>query len=137
MAKYRHMLPRDIDTWNKFIQSGRMAFDEIWYDVHVGKPMDVPAGSPEYLFKIAQGVSRKRIDAIARFGYIYYIIEVKPHANMEAIGQLVTYRRLFQSEYSQYQPLRALIVCDTLDFDIMITAREQGIEIMAMTGVVQ
>lgn len=133
-SKYVHMMPEDHDTWTAFLQSSENDLIEVWYDVHVGRPMDVPPGSPEYMLKVVEGVSRKRIDVVGRTEKGLYIIEVKPHANMEAIGQVVTYANLFIQEFIIEGPIQGLIVATTCDADILEIAQRMGVKIIALRG---
>jgi len=133
--RYVHMMHEDYATWTAFMQSEQNKLDEVWYDVHVGRPMAVPAGSPSYMQDVVDGVSRKRIDVVARVGHGIFIIEVKPHANMEAIGQVVTYTNLFVWEFVITGPVNAMIVATTCDADILDTAKMQNVKIIALEGV--
>ena len=133
--KYVHMLPKDRATWTMFLEMDLIDLDEVFYDVHVGRPMIIPEGSPEYMLRVVQGVSCKRIDVVARTGKFYRIIEVKPHANMESVGQVITYKRLFEEEYNIDGPVLPVIVSQTCDADIIATAEEQGVKLYPMMGV--
>ena len=133
--RYVHMLPEDHTTWTAFLQSEHNDLDEVWYDVHVGRPMHVPSGSPSYMQDVVDGVSRKRIDVVGRVGSGLYIIEVKPHANMVAIGQVITYTNLFIEEFTIHGPVQALIVATTCDADILDIAKRQNVKIIALEGV--
>lgn len=134
-AKYRHMMPEDHSTWTAFIESKILDLREVWYDVHVGRPMSVPLGSPEYMVNVVSGISRKRIDVVARSGRKFYIIEVKPHANMESIGQVVTYKRLYEKEFKCEGPLEAIVVSKTCDADIVQVAESLGVRMIPLDGV--
>lgn len=129
------MLPKDKDTWTQFLEREIIIFEELWYDVHVGRPMVVPKGSPEYMIKVVSGVSRKRIDVVGSTDVELYIIEVKPHANMESVGQIVTYKRLFENEFAVTRMLKAMIVCKTADADILEIMEINGVQLVAMEGV--
>lgn len=134
-AKYVHLWQKDYATWTDFLQSDRNMLDEVWYDVHVGTPMHVPEGSPTWMQKVVDGVSRKRIDVVGRTGSGLYIIEVKPEANMKAIGQVVTYTELFVKEFRITGAVQAMIVAKTCDRDILATAKMANVKIIALEGV--
>lgn len=134
-AKYVHMLAEDHSTWTAFLYGHPEEFDEVWYDVHVGQPMAVPAGSPDYLRAVADGVSRKRIDVVAVSGGVWYVIEVKKHANMESVGQVITYRDLFVKEFDLVGPCHARVIGTTCDGDILDTAKSMNVEVIALEGV--
>ena len=133
--KYVHMLKEDYATWTAFLESGVLKLEEVWYDVHVGVAMEVPSGAPMWMLRVADGVSRKRIDVLGRMGVVYSVIEVKPIANMEAIGQVVTYRRLFGEEFEVPGVVGAVVVCMTVDRDVVESARELDVVVMALEGV--
>ena len=134
-AKYAHMMAEDYAAWTAYLQSDYEDFDEVWYDVHVGVPMAVPPDSPNYMQAVVDGVSRKRIDVVGRWGNALYIIEVKPHANMTALGQALTYVHLFIEEFTIDGPVRAMIVATTCDADILDIAMRMNIKIVALKGV--
>lgn len=134
-AKYAHMLPEDHATWTAFLESEQNILDEVWYDVHVGAPMDIPKDSPNYMKAVVEGVSRKRIDVVGRKGYRLFIIEVKPFANMTAIGQVVTYAKLFNKEFTIFPTAAAMIVATRCDRDILDIAESMNIKIVALEGV--
>ena len=135
-AKYEHMMREDHATWSAFLVSGDIKFEEVWYDVHVGAPMAVPLGSPEFMKDVVNGISRKRIDVIGKLNSEIHIIEVKPHANMQAVGQVIIYRDLFIKEYELEVAVRCLIVAMTCDRDILETAEKMDVKIVAILGVV-
>lgn len=135
MLKYVHLWQKDYATWTAFLRSEWCLFEELWYDVHVGRAMGVPAESPAYMQAVADGVSRKRIDVVGRIGSTLYIIEIKPEANMKGIGQVVTYRDLFVKEFAVPGPVVGMMVATTCDCDILDTATEEGVQIIALEGV--
>jgi len=134
-ARYPHMLREDQVVWAAFIEKNELVFDEVWYDVHVGRQMDVPEGSPEWMAAVAAGVSRKRIDVVARLGDVTFIIEVKPIANTTAVGQAATYMNLFVKEFRITGPVSAMVISATVDVDVLDTLREMGVQVIALEGV--
>lgn len=134
-SKYAHMLAEDHAAWTAFIESEWNLLDEVWYDVHVGVPMALPKDSPNYMRAVVDGVSRKRIDVVGRDQGLFLIIEVKPFANMTAIGQVVTYAKLFNQEFDISPPALPMIVSMTLDRDILEIGEHLGVKMLAMDGV--
>lgn len=63
-SSYTHMLAEDMDVWRRYLNREGHLIDQVWYDVHVGTPVAVPEGSPEFLTAVAMGVTRKRIDVV-------------------------------------------------------------------------
>jgi hypothetical protein len=68
--------------------------------------------------RIAAGLTRKRIDVIASVGKDFWVIEVKPRANMYAVGQVLVYTRLFGQEYVTTGQVISVIVCGNSDEDL-------------------
>jgi len=91
------MMVEDTFVWTKFLESKFIEIKEVWYDVHVGMPVFTEAGADEMDKRIAAGVTRKRIDVVAAVAGGLWIIEIKPYASMYAVGQVLTYVRLFNS----------------------------------------
>ncbi len=133
--RYEHMMREDFATWTEFLKSDSMPLLEVWYDVHVGEPMAVPDGSPEYMRAHAAAVSRKRIDVVGRTEKELWIIEVKPCANMQAIGQVLIYDDLFCREFELKLPTRTVIVASASDMDIIEGAAKYGVKIITVEGV--
>jgi len=96
------MMAEDVAVWTRYLKSPVAPIKEVWYDVHVGGPWTLPADASDMDRRIAAGISRKRIDVVARVGGGYWVIEVKPFANMMSLGQVLTYHRLFIAEYKMH-----------------------------------
>lgn len=127
MTHYPHMLHEDVAVWSKFLTKMQTAIKAVWYDVHVGEPVPVPPGASEIQKKVAAGVTRKRIDVVCSINSEFWVIEVKPHANMTALGQAFSYTRLFTMEYDTYRPVRGVVVCDSFDADMAVPFEELGV----------
>ncbi|GAH24158.1 unnamed protein product [marine sediment metagenome] len=130
MPTYPHMLAEDTAVWTKYLQSPLVMIKELWYDVHVGAAIPLPAEASDQDRRIAAGISRKRIDVVARVGGGMWVIEVKPRANMVALGQALTYTRLFIEEYRPQGEVWAVIVCDSADEDLVNQFDELGVAVI-------
>ena len=119
MPQYPHMMTADRDVWTRFLETEGHRLLRVWYDVHVGEAVSVVSGSDELIRRVARGITRKRIDVVARVGGGYWVIEVKPFGGMVALGQVLTYSRLFAGEYSVDGPIVPVVVCDRVDPDVM------------------
>lgn len=130
MPNYPHMMAEDRDIWTAFLEGAEYDIEKVWYDVHCGLGMPVPGGAASMEYKIAQGVTRKRIDVICTVKNEIWIIEIKPHANMGALGQIITYEKLFREEYSTPYKIIPTILCWTLDPDISEILSKIGVRIL-------
>lgn len=119
MPQYPHMLWQDRGVWTRFLETERHRIKRVWYDVHVGESVDTGSDGDELLRRISRGITRKRIDVVARVGGGYWVIEVKPFGGMVALGQVLTYSRLFEREYSVDGAVVPVVVCDRVDPDVM------------------
>ncbi len=118
MPTYPHFLAADTDVWSRYLADPIVPIKEVWYDVHVGGAVQLLPGADEMDMRIAAGVTRKRIDVVAKVGAGFWIIEVKPVAGLTAIGQIIIYTRLFVREFSVTGEVFPVIVADEVDQDV-------------------
>ena len=119
MSSYPHFLAADTDVWSRYLADPVVPIKEVWYDVHVGSPLLLAPGADEMDKRIAAGVSRKRIDVVAKIGAGFWIIEVKPIADQQALGQLINYTRLFRQEFDVPGEVFPVVVCDEVDDNVI------------------
>ena len=132
MRHYPHMLAEDDAVWSKYLASPISVIHRVWYDVHCGQPMALPEGAGELDRRIAFGVSRKRIDAICSVGGGYWVVEVKPRATMQAVGQVLAYTDLFKTEYSPAGQVWPVVVASSVDEDILPLADSLGVGLVVV-----
>jgi len=130
MASYPHMMAEDTEVWTRYLKSWLVPIKEVWYDVHVGRGMEVSEEATEIEKRVAAGVSRKRIDVVARVGGGYWVIEVKPVASMVALGQVLGYTRLFEQEYRTEGEVWPVVVCDSVDEDLLDEYEALGVAVI-------
>ncbi len=131
MPHYPHMLAEDIEVWSRYLADPIVPITEVWYDVHVGRGMPLPVGAGDIDRRIAAGVSRKRIDAVCRIGGGFWVVEIKPFASMLALGQVLSYTRLFLEEYEVTGEVWPVIVCDRADEDLINEFEALGVAVIA------
>jgi len=131
MPAYPHMLGEDTAVWTRFLESGDIEVKEVWYDVHVGAVVKGDWADDSMPARIAAGITRKRIDVVALVDGRYWIIEVKPIAMHFAIGQVLAYESLFITEYEQALETWPVIVCDTVDEDVIPLCESLGVVVVA------
>lgn len=121
----------DTEVWTAFLKSGLIELKEVWYDVRVGTAVKVEDSPGDLSGRISRGLTRKRIDCVARVGGGLWIIEVKPRANMYAVGQVITYARLFSREYDSPGAVQPVIICGSYDEDLLDEFDELGVLVIA------
>jgi hypothetical protein len=121
------MLSEDTEVWTRYLKDPISPISEVWYDIHVGGGIKVDNNADEITHKIANGVGRKRIDVVARVGGGYWVIELKPYGSMQAVGQIISYVRLFTKEYEVNGEIWPVIICNDFDTDLVDEFEEFGI----------
>ncbi|GAI84953.1 unnamed protein product [marine sediment metagenome] len=130
MPHYPHMMAEDIVVWSKYLQDPLVPIREVWYDVHVGGAVPV-AGGPETMeSRIAAGITRKRIDVVCAVGGGFWVVEIKPFASMLALGQVLSYTRLFKQEFAPVGEVWPVIVCDRVDDDLLAEFDAAGVAVI-------
>ena len=124
------MMPEDRAVWTKFLDTDGHRIKRVWYDVKVGHGVFLPVGSTDVDKRIAAGLTRKRIDCVCSVGGGFWVVEVKPRASMQAIGQVISYARLFTRDYKPAGEVWPVIVCDKYDQDLLEEFDEFGILVM-------
>lgn len=127
---YPHMLAEDNSIWTKFLRADSGRITELWYDVRVGAPVFLGPEATLVERKIADGLTRKRIDVVCLVNNDYWVVEVKPYASMLAVGQVISYARLFALEYLTAGRVIPVIVCDESDADLLAEFDELGILVL-------
>ncbi|MBA7475202.1 hypothetical protein ES707_10568 [subsurface metagenome] len=128
---YPHMMGEDTKVWTRFLESGDIVLQEVWYDVHVGAMVKGDWEDDSVNARIAAGLTRKRIDVVALVDGRYWVIEVKPLAMHFAIGQVLVYESLFVKEYNPPMETWPVIICDRVDEDVIPECERLGVVVVA------
>lgn len=128
--RYPHMVQLEIDIWKGFLRKYGERFDRYEYDVHVGEGVGWVPGLSEPYQTMAITISKKRIDVMAYKRNMAYIIELKCFANFQGIGQLESYKTLYQDKHGKGTVEGLIMVAYRADQDITKVARERNIRIM-------
>ncbi len=129
LSKYAHLRPADIEIWERFLLANPDRFLKVWYDYRVGDPADL---DHECLFcaNLAwYDLTRWQIDVVAEDREMIYVIEIKPHANAKAIGQALSYAKLFEVEQKPKKPVLPVVLTDVIIPTTQKCAAHCGVEI--------
>lgn len=127
MWKYPHMLHEDTILWQRFLDTANLYNCEVAYDVHVGTPATFSPDTPENYKRMIERLSTLRIDAVLFYPNRTHIIEIKPHAGIVAIGQVLGYSLLYHREYPHHPKPTPTILTDTALPDTPWLCRNLGI----------
>jgi hypothetical protein len=111
---FPHMLPGDVELWNRFLDEHGHEYVGFRYDVHVGGAIERESKWTDKVHQMASWLVSKRIDAVGYRPGVTVIFEVKPEAGVTAVGQLVTYRMLFLEKYPVAGEVQCALVCSNI-----------------------
>ncbi len=127
--KYPHMMPRDVEIWERFIEANPDIFDVVSYDVPVGDGAEfdttVHVGVASDMRKLYQ----RKIDVVGRKHGMFFVVEVKPRASTAAIGQVKGYITLFKRDYTINEPVIPMIVTDQMLPEMEFLAKEERVQL--------
>lgn len=118
-GKYPHMFKRDVEVWERFLDKYSNLYRGFYYDILVGKHAELPTNYDAKYATDAYLLSKLRIDSLGVRDESLDIIEVKPIGTAGVIGQLLTYKEHFLSEYEPDRPVRMLLVAGGIDENII------------------
>lgn len=127
--RFPHMYANESDIWRRWKKVHGKEYLNFSYDVHVGRLW------PEHEFltpewrRGAAALYQKRIDVIGWQPGVITIFEVKAHAGLGALGQIIGYLALYDEEFSPEQELRGVIVTELVDPNISRILEEHGIDL--------
>lgn len=121
---YPHLLPWDIPLWEAFLDLHGQDYDRFEYDIRVGRGRPAPRSLPTNIRKMALDLSMRRIDVVGHTSARIDIIEVTRVADLKAVGQLMTYPRLYRATYEPTLPVRPVLVLEHFHTDILQVIQE-------------
>jgi len=128
-TRYPHMLPNEAEIWDRLLAVRTPPFIKLEYDVHVGDTPEPPPDLPDYLKPMFETVYRKRIDVVAHDPDKIFVIEVKPRAGMSALGQVLSYKFLYERDFKPTKPVEMRIVSEREEPNIREIAALQNVGI--------
>lgn len=134
-TKYPHMLPRETEVWDKFLDLYGMPEGKVDYDVHLGEGVEVDPSWPSWMARVVQQLSTHRADVVVERSDEVVIIEIKSIAGMGAVGQLLGYEALWLKQFGVDRPVRLLCVCERTEADIEAVFSFYEIEVIVLGAV--
>ena len=107
---YPHMKPADVHLWEKFIRANAGFFDSVDYDFPIGRGPDWLDVEGDELAKKQEILYKKKVDVVGYIGDIVWLIEVKPQAGSNALGQILSYEILFNDDFPDESHIRLGVV---------------------------
>jgi hypothetical protein len=121
------MLAPDIPVWYRFLQEWGKHFDALYYDCLLGGTTLSDEEKHDPLKRMWRALICKRADAVAETRNETWLIEVSAYPGMRALGQLLTYKTLWDEDPKIDKPVVMVLVADQVDADVMISYKPYNI----------
>jgi hypothetical protein len=129
-ALYPAMQVDEILVWRKWLQLHQAEYDRFDYNVRIGTGVDPGPAFPDNIRKMAIAIRSLRLDAVGYKGAAPTIFEVKRRAGPENVGQLLTYRAVWEAQQlSEVAPALVLVASDT-STHILPVVQQSGIQLV-------
>jgi hypothetical protein len=131
-GSYPHMAKNDAVLWERFLDEYGPNFQRFAYDVALGGFL--PDGEPDTLSD-RQGYQYStalKIDALGDRGDDLWIIEVRPHAGVSALGSALCSTVLASSDPLADRPLVPVVVTDLTSPDIQLCAEALSVLVIEL-----
>lgn len=125
--RYPHMYGAEADIWRRWLKAHRGEYLRFEYDVHVGRAWPEHLDLPQVWRVGADAVYLKRIDVVGFQADSITIFEVKPHAGLGALGQIMGYLALYEEQFAPREELKGAIVTELADPNIKKILEENGV----------
>ena len=122
-----HMLESDIPVWYRFLDQWGFMFENLYYDCFVGGPYYTEEELKDPMKRMWRATVAKRIDALGETENEVWIIEVAKSPGLRAVGQVQVYRSLWLEDPPIRKIERPVLVCQSVDQDLISSAARYGI----------
>lgn len=129
-ATYPAMQVDEILVWRNWLQLHQAEYDRFDYNVRIGTGVDPGPAFPDNIRKMAIAIRSLRLDAVGWKGDTPTIFEVKRRAGPENVGQLLTYRAVWEAQQlSAAAPTLVLVASDVVAH-ILPVVQQSGIQLV-------
>jgi hypothetical protein len=128
----QQMLPADVPLWHRFLDRYASNFERFFYNVRVGGPDVSTIEGDEVLKRMWYLNTAKRIDAIGEKENELWIIEVASSPYLRAVGQMLTYRFLWNLDPKINKPVKDVLLCYYLDSDLEKVLKHHKVEVLTI-----
>lgn len=100
------------------------------FNFRVGVGAEPPEFTPAELVPMIGALTRRRIDAVIDAIDTIWLVEVTTFAGARALGQLLTYKRLFEDQEKPEKPVKTLLLARQVHPDVRQELSERGVKIV-------
>ena len=130
LAKYPHLKPEDVRTWERFIDSHPDYYNSVDYDMGLSRVEEAAQKAKELESEGDERLYQYKVDAVGYRPDEIHIIEIKGKAPPQAIGQVLSYKLLYDREKSPGMPTRAVIIATEAANEMPMLCKEQGVTLI-------
>lgn len=127
LPHYPHLVGSDVPVWDAWIRAHGHYFSGVDYDVHVGQGLAPDKDSPYPMQMMWVSLTRKRIDVVAYRPGEVWLIEVKERPTVAVIGQCLSYKILYDIDFSPANTPLPCLIAGSIDPDIETVLQHFGI----------
>lgn len=129
---YPHMGKRDAEIWERFLDRFTEQFDLVAYDVALGGfALTEEQLTEDERLGWRYSTALKVDVVLARAGEVW-VIEVRPHAGVSAIGGALCYATMAEQDGFTPEPIIPAVVTDRASPDIRFCAEQLGVTLIAV-----
>jgi hypothetical protein len=129
---YPHMNVRDVEIWERFIDKYPGIYNSVQYDFHIGDAPPFNTLMDDGTDKEQDKLYRLRIDVVGESDYYCDILEIKPSAGPSTIGQVESYKTLYERDEEQQKAVRAVIVTDKENPNMAFLCKQKGVQLIVV-----
>lgn len=123
------MLPREVLIFKNWLKAFEGNYDSFDYNVRIGAGRDPGPNWPPSVREQAIKASQLRIDAVAWNGAAPTLIEVKDRAGASAVGQLITYQAVWDTDHPGLPSPPLILVTNRIQDSILPIVQKAGIRL--------
>src|SRR5713101_420627 len=132
-AQYPAMQVDEILVWRNWLQLHQAEYDRFDYNVKIGTGTDPGPAFDDNIRKMAIAIRSLRLDAVGYQAGAPTLFEVKRRAGPENVGQLLTYRAVWQAQQLSAAAPRLVLVASDVMTHILPIVQQSGIELVIVT----
>lgn len=110
--KYRRLCQHERMIWDRYLKTIKHKYTKIIYDLPITtEPLSDDILTDNYL-EAYKHLTNKRIDVLAFATDHIDLFEIKPRANSQALGQVLSYSFIYKLQFSPVLPINKIVLCD-------------------------
>lgn len=126
------MPSQDLAIWLRFRDQAAGLFERIYFNVRVGEPVPVAEDLPPEIKALAVALSRRRVDVVGENLSGWSLFELKYNAGTEALGQILMYKALWQSDPPNARPVSMSIVSNIANKDLILACEVYNVKLLVV-----